>query len=153
MSLAPLGRGMITAIVKRGLKKSPTRMRGVLNLPPWVKVGVRYLLSKYSFMVPPLLPRNLIVLGLLRPKSCNSPPHSAKNKARVGLRKAKLGLGWRFLFSLGAIGAHSPILPQLKWRGKGTFPGAVSTPPALQTVSPFLPGLCSLPSILISFAA
>lgn len=64
MSLAPLGRGMITVIVKRGLKKSPTRMRGVLNLPLWVKVRVKYLLSKYSFMSPPLLPRNLIVLGL-----------------------------------------------------------------------------------------
>ena len=136
MSLAPLGRGMITAIVKRGLKKSPTRMRGVLNLPPWVKVGVRYLLSKYSFMFPPLLPRNLIVLGLLRPKSCNSPPHSAKNKAKSWAQESQAGPGLAIPLLSGGYRHTQPHSAPAEVEREGDFPrGCLHTPSTAGSLS------------------
>ena len=77
------------------------------------------------------------------------PPHSRKQKARDLGSGIEPGPGLPLLLSLGA---QHTLPPQLQMQGRG-HPPLFLRSPALQAASPFPRGCCSLPSILISFAA
>lgn len=116
----------------------------MLNLPPWVRVGVRCLLSKYS-STPPTLPWESSFRSP-RAESCNSPPHSARNKAGVGHGESQAGPGLANpLLSGGHRHTQPPSAPAEVER-EGNFPrgslrapstaGSLSLPPEASAACP-----------------
>lgn len=116
----------------------------MLNLPPWVRVGVRCLLSKYS-STPPTLPWESSFRSP-RAESCNSPPHSAKNKAGVGHGESQAGPGLANPLLSGGHRHTQPRSAPAEVEREGNFPrgslrapstaGSLSLPPEASAACP-----------------
>lgn len=146
--LAPLGRGVATGLVRRGLRKGPARRGGAeLKYARWWGARVRCLLT--TRLPPPRKSR----LGSPRVEA--APPLPT-------LQEKPSGALWQLAVppSLEGPQAHSALLPSsCRGAGEGLPPGfsttTTTTPAPPQHCRRPLPSLqaCGLPSILISFAA